>query len=251
MDGSMTDEVGDDDISVAREARAREARLRREITDQLLIDLCQADAAMRLDERAAVQFAVARIGMFVRGVAALDQGLGRFTDPVPDAALLRLGHALAGLNEGTVDPIVARAPEPSRRVVDAAEDKHQGIRLGPTANVELDHATAAAAVAILMLAGRARQAAAQEVVKALNDAPVLADIRGVPWRVVARWRDEIVKRAEKRASPAMVGQDVDYTTQAAGQFNSLVGIAECLKQDGAPPKILVKLAHDLLGRMRR
>jgi hypothetical protein len=249
----MTDEVGDNDISVAREVRAREARLRRELTDQLLIDLCQADAAMRLDGRAAVEFAVARISMFVQGIVALDQGLGRFTDPAPDEALLRLCHALAGLKEGTIDPIVAPASEPSRRVVDAAEDKHQGIRLGPTANVLIDRATAAAVVEIFMLAGWPRKSAASEVAKALTGAPVLAGIKGEPWRVVARWREEIGELGEKREFPDIVGQGqmVDYRTHAAARFNFFVGEVRRLKQDGAPPETLVRLAHGLLGRMRR
>ncbi len=248
----MPDEVADHDSGIALDANLRrelaiEARLRRELTDQLLRDLCTTEK--EANPRGAALFALAKVGMFVRNLAALDRDLGRFSGPAPDGKLLSLAHALAGLNEGTVDPIVAPATEPRRRVVDAAEDKHQGIRLGPTANVLLDRAAAAAAVEILMLAGRARKAAAQEVAKALNGAPVLADIKGEPWRVVARWREEIVAREEKRQFPAMVGQDVDYATQAAGRFNLLVGEARRWLDGGGAPAALVKLAHGQLGRM--
>jgi hypothetical protein len=252
MVGPMPDEVVGDDSGIALDANLRrklavEARLRREITDQLLRDLCEAER--EATPRGAALFALAKVGMFVREISALDRDLGRFSGPAPDGVLFSLAHALAGLNEGTVDPIVAPATEPRRRVVDAAEDKHQGIRVGPTANVQLDRAAAAAAVEILMLAGRARKAAAQEVAKALTGASVLADIKGEPWRVIARWRDEIVARGEKREFPAMMGQDADYATQAAGRFNYLAGEARRWLDGGGAPADLVKLAHGQLDRM--
>jgi hypothetical protein len=246
----MTDEVGGDDSGIALEAR-----LRREITDQLLRDLAEAEVGRAMHEgrttheRGAVLLALAKVGICVQRITALERDLGRFSGPVPDGGLHRLGRALAGLDEGTVDPILKPATEPRRRVVDAAEDKHQGIRAGPTANVLTARATAAAAVEILMLAGRSRKAAAQEVSEILKGSSVLASIKGEEWAAVARWREEIKERGEKREFPDMLGQGVDLPTQAAGEFNFFVGVARRWLDAGDAPERLVKLAHDLLVRL--
>jgi hypothetical protein len=249
----MPDAGAGDDSGIALDANLRrklavEARLRREITDEVLRGLAKADAAMRSGKRGAALLATAEVLKFVGRLAALDRDLGRFSCPAPDMTLARIAHALAGLEEGTVDPILVPDKERRRRVVNAAEDKYQGNRAGSTANVLAGHATAAAAMTILMLAGCGRKDAAQQVVDILKDTPLLADSEGEPWRTVARWRDEIVKRAkeEKRKLPDMQGQGVDFRAETVGRFNYLIGEAQRLEQDGAPPEALVRIAHDLL-----
>ncbi len=235
----MTDEVAADDSGVAPEDR-----LRRELTDQLLRDMCLAERATNLQD--AALFAAAKFGNFVDRLADLERSLNRFTGPTPDRVLFRLAHALAGLDEGTVDPILVPADN-RRSVVDATTGKRRrGQRPGLAVNVEVARATAAAAMRILMLAGRGRKAAAQEVTKILRDRPLLTARTGEPWRVVARWREDIMKLSEKRELPDMLGQNVDFRTYAAGQFNFLVGQASRLKRDGATPEALVRLAHDQL-----
>jgi hypothetical protein len=248
----MPDEVAGDDSGIALDANlrrklAREARLRREITDEFLRDMFQADASMRSGKRGAAQFAAAKTALFVQRLAALDRDLGRFTGPAPDMVLARIAHALAGLEEGLDDPILKPADD-RRSVVDAETGLRRGVKVGLAVNVEVARATAAAAIEILMLAGLALTAAAQEVAKILRDHPLLAGTTAKPAREVARWREEIKKRSKKRELPDMRGQSIDFRTQAAGQFNFLVGEAKRLKQDGAPPEALVRIAHDLLGQ---
>ncbi len=237
----MTDEVGEDDTGIALEDR-----LRRKIIGQLLRDLQMADATMQSGDHGAPLFAVVKAGQAVRRLAELDVELGRFAGPAPDGVLLRLAHALAGLSEGTVDPMLKPAKKRRRRVVDAAEDKHQGVRAGPTANVLTARTTAAAAMELLMLAGRHLEDAASEVADILKSDPALAASRGKPERVIARWREEIMALGEKREAPAMVGHDVDFRRRAAGQFNFIVNETKRLVDAGAPPALLVEVAHGQL-----
>jgi hypothetical protein len=150
----------------------------RELTDQLLRDMCIIER--RTPEREAALSAVATFGMFIHRLAELEQRRGRFTNEIPETVLFRLGHALAGLDEGTVDPILKPAIERRSRVVDAREDKRQGIGAGPTVNILVARATAAAAMDLLMFAGRTRKDAACEVADILKDDPVLANSRGEP-----------------------------------------------------------------------
>jgi hypothetical protein len=212
-----------------------------------LRDLQQAERGS--NPRDAALFGLARVGMFVQEGAAHLRALGRFSGPAPDEVLRRLARAIAGLNEGTIDPILAPALD-RRSTVDAQTGKSRGLRPGLAPHDLAGRATVAAAAEILQLAGYARKVAAQEVAKALRGHPLLSDIKDEPWHAVSRWRDEIKararRRAERRELPDMLGQPADYRTQAVGQFNYLVGEARRLKQDGAPPEVLVKIARDQL-----
>ena len=249
----MPDEVAADDSSIAldenlRRKLAREARLRRELTDGFLLGLTKADTAMRAGSRGAPLLAVVEVLKFVGRLSTLDRDLGRFSEPAPDITLARLAHALIGIEEGTVDPILEPNKERRRRVLDAAEDKYQGNRAGHTANVLAGRATAAAAMEILMLAGRGRKEAAEEVAKALKSTPLLADSTGEHFRVVERWRDEILKweKEAKRELAAGRGKNAGFRNETVARFKYLVGEAERLEQAGATAPQLVKIAHDQL-----
>lgn len=207
-----------------------ELRLRREMDDRLLRGLSRADARLSIEGRGAWLFTQTHFSEHVRELAALEQSLGRFHFPAPDQTLHRGTIAIAGLDEGLIDPLVEVNDEQRRRVVDAEEDKHHGISPGTGPNELLDRATAAGAMHILHKnAGRKRPVAALEVANPLADSRLLAKSKGKsgPGKVVERWRDEINKQAEKRDIREMRDQNVDDPrTLAAGHYNYLINEAQ-------------------------
>lgn len=142
-----------------------------------------------------------------------------------------------------MDPMLVPAMDRRMRVVDSEAGKRQGIRAGLTANVLTARATIAAAMQILMLAGQKREVAAREVASILKSNSVLANCKGEPWRVVARWREEIMAQAQKRELPD-IDSGADYRVRAVGQFNSVVSITTRMFEAGSITCVdLVRIAH--------
>jgi hypothetical protein len=140
---------------------------------------------------------------------------------VPGAALVRLLAAHDDLESGIVDPVLhPKATTP-----------RGGNKLSLMARLE--RVPLAVSMQLLMQAGRLREAAAKEVVQMLgNRRTIFAGHGGSPWRLVARWRDEL-------------GEDPDLKQMLN---NCVAEIAAPLKDRQDVAEALVRAARIALDR---
>jgi hypothetical protein len=164
METPMPDEVGSNHNDLLALLRALPERQQ------------EADHKLATDAHAAVKDAVHVTLLFIvelcRCLAAPSQ-----PSSVPGAALSRLLAALDDRDKGIVDSVLQ------------PKNKHGGNYLSLTAKQE--RLPLAVAMQLLMQA-RKREEAAKEVVRLLgNRRAIFKGHDGSPWRLVARWRDEL------------------------------------------------------------
>jgi hypothetical protein len=194
----MPDEVADKDSDIVALSRA------------LLDCLQETDGKLGTDAHAAVKDAVHLALLFAKKLA------DRFAAPAtphvwPGAALGRLLAALDDRDRGIVDPVLQ------------PQNKHGGNYLSLPAKQE--RFGVVLAMELLMAAGQHRQPAANEVVRLLgNQRAIFEGHDGSPWRLVARWRDELRKDTDFKK---MIDESVAEITAS---LKGCQDIAEALRR---------------------
>jgi hypothetical protein len=196
-------------------------------------------ADRRIDENARVA-ALAEVGAaleFARRTANRLQGLPGVPTGRPGSALERLGWALDDLEKGIVGPMVSPAAKPRRGSAPDKTGTIRGKRPPQPTKVQMLQAEVAATMQLLMLGGRLRVDAAKEAAGKLKGHPILAGIKGAPWRTIAGWRDAI---SAGSVSPTAIQYYNSFLTEA----DRLTEAMSVNRKEA-----LIKIAHDKLQHL--
>lgn len=208
----------------------------RVLVARLLGGLLAARRVYEGDQRAGVQAAIASLGIFVTAVSGRG-GVANLNLAGLDDMLGHLGLALAGLDIGSVDPLLAPNAEHRRQVVDAEQDRRLGRKAGLSPQELMLRAVVAASLHGLHRAGHTLEAAASIVVKELKGSPLLARVKGKATSAVRRWRSDIMDASDRRRLQQMP-HDASPEKLAVAAYNEIVESIEARLAAGAPKEMV-------------
>jgi hypothetical protein len=218
-----------------------------ELRDAVLLLMAKLVAANQMyenNQREGVRAAIASLGIFVTKISHHGDVPG-LSQARLDDMLGHLSLALAGLDQGSIDPLLAHNAEARRRSVDAEQDKKRGRKPGMSLQEQMQRAVVAASLHGLYKAGFKLEQAAVIVVRELKGSPLLAGAAGRPSSAVRRWRTDITDASEKRCLSQMP-HDAPPGKMAAGAYNEMVAGMERRLAAGAPKRMVADFAVNLL-----
>jgi hypothetical protein len=192
------------------------------LVNELLDQMHEADQMLGTDPHAAVKRALeATLRSIMKfSVHKAPDGVPRV---VPGAALARLIAAHDDLERGIVDPVLQPKPE-ARRKGNYLPLMTELLRVAP-----------AAAMQLLINAGRNNEPAAREVVRMMGENhPMFADLDGERWRIVARWRTEILSGDDpdtKQKFDDYLQFVTNFLRDKEGTADDLVGMARLMLRE--------------------
>ena len=207
----------------------------------------QARRAFEQDQRTATILAITFVGTYLDHIVSCERNAGREWGDVT-VPLIRLAGSLDALSEGVVEPILAPSTSARRHVLNEAEDDARGRKPPLSRNVLFARSTAAAVMQIAMDAGLDRKAAATFVADRIAGSALMEGVRAVPWRAVARWRDDVLALGETRGSTDVLLVKVPTDREAACAYNEQVKFSrQQSRAENLSPAQVLRFAANLLG----